>query len=115
QRPVRPPRPCGRGSPQVMSRTLDADRLHEFWRLQLLDELRRRRAALDYEPQLDPEGRRRAALAELIASFEDAELEALRELRNTERRRHATVDPRGARVEERFHGGSRRVRREAAA
>ena len=45
--------------------------------MQLLDELRRRRAALEFEPQLDPEGRRRAALAELIASVEDVELEAL--------------------------------------
>ena len=57
---------------------LDADLAHEFWRLQLLDELRRKRAALDYEPQLDPERRRREGLAELIAAFEDRELEALR-------------------------------------
>jgi menaquinone-dependent protoporphyrinogen oxidase len=60
--------------------TLDVDSLHELWRMQLLDELRRRRVALDYEPQLDPEGRRRAALATLIANVEDAELEALEEL-----------------------------------
>jgi menaquinone-dependent protoporphyrinogen oxidase len=59
---------------------LDTDSLHELWRMQLLDELRRRRAALDYEPQLDPEGRRRAAIAALIASFEDAEGDALQEL-----------------------------------
>ena len=57
--------------------TLDADLVHEFWRLQLLDELRRKRAALDYEPQLDPEGRRRDGLDELIVFFEDRELEAL--------------------------------------
>ena len=59
---------------------LDVDSLHELWRMQLLDELRHRRAALDHEPQLDPEGRRRAALAELITSFEAEELEALQEL-----------------------------------
>jgi menaquinone-dependent protoporphyrinogen oxidase len=64
--------------------TLDVDSLHELWRLQLLDELRRRRVALDYEPQLDPEGQRRAALATLIASFEDAEVEALEELNGKE-------------------------------
>jgi hypothetical protein len=81
---------------------LDAVAAHELRRLQLLDELRRRRVALDYEPQLDPEGRRRAALGELIGAFEDAELEALHELR-AERRNHATVDSRGARVEERVH------------
>jgi hypothetical protein len=58
---------------------LDADLRHEFWRLQLLDELRRKRAALEYEPQLDPEARRRAALADLIATFEELELESLHE------------------------------------
>src|SRR5207302_3660515 len=36
---------------------LDLDSAHELWRMQLLDELRRKRVALDYEPQLDPEGR----------------------------------------------------------
>ena len=60
---------------------LDADLLHEFWRLQLLDELRRKRVALEYEPQLDPKARRRAALDELVATLEDIELEALRETR----------------------------------
>jgi menaquinone-dependent protoporphyrinogen oxidase len=59
---------------------LDHESLHELWRMQLLDELRRRRTALEFEPQLDPEGRRRAALAELIGSVEDAELAALQEL-----------------------------------
>jgi menaquinone-dependent protoporphyrinogen oxidase len=59
---------------------LDIDSLHELRRMQLLDELRRRRFALEYEPQLDPEGRRRAALAVLIASFEDAEIDALEKL-----------------------------------
>jgi hypothetical protein len=37
--------------------------------------------ALDYQPQLDPEGRRRAALTELISIFEEVELAALQELR----------------------------------
>jgi hypothetical protein len=59
---------------------LDVESLHELWRMQLLDELRRRRAALEFEPRLDPDGRRRVALAELIARFEDEELEALQEL-----------------------------------
>ena len=59
---------------------LDHHSLHELWRMQLLDELRRRRVAFDYEPQLDPEGRRRAALAVLIASVEEAEIDALAEL-----------------------------------
>ena len=63
------------------STILDAASLHELRRLELLDELRRKRVAFDYEPQLDPEGRRRAALAELISSFEERELEALHELR----------------------------------
>jgi hypothetical protein len=57
---------------------LEHESLHELWRMQLLDELRRRRVALDYQPQLDPEGRRRTALVALIASVEDEELEALR-------------------------------------
>jgi hypothetical protein len=82
---------------------LDHDSLHELWRLQLLDELRRRRVALDYEPQLDPEGRRRAALTALIESLEEEELEALHELRDEERRHHATLDPRSPRVEERLY------------
>jgi Flavodoxin domain len=63
---------------------LDHDSLHELWRMQLLDELRRRRVALEYEPQLDPEGRRRDALAVLIASVEDAQIEALEELNGKE-------------------------------
>jgi menaquinone-dependent protoporphyrinogen oxidase len=63
---------------------LDHHSLHELWRMQLLDDLRRRRVALEYEPQLDPEGRRRAALAMLIASVEDAEGEALQELNGNE-------------------------------
>ena len=63
--------------------TLDVDSRHELWRLQLLDELRRRRVALEYEPQLDGDGRRRAALSTFIADVEDAEDEALQELRKT--------------------------------
>ena len=59
--------------------TLDAELRHEFWRLQLLDELRRKRAALEYEPQIDPEARRRAALADLIEALEELELESLQE------------------------------------
>lgn len=56
---------------------LDHDSLHELWRMQLLDELRRRRVALEYEPQLDRDGRRRAALTVLIESLEREEIEAL--------------------------------------
>jgi menaquinone-dependent protoporphyrinogen oxidase len=63
---------------------LDDDSLHELWRMQLLDELRHRRVALEYTPQLDPEGRRRAALAVLIENVEDAELEALKTLNGKE-------------------------------
>ena len=59
---------------------LDTASLHELWRMQLLDELRRRNAALEVEPRLDPEGRRRAMLVELIASVEQEELEALQEI-----------------------------------
>ena len=64
--------------------TLDHDSLHELWRMQLLDELRRRRVALEYQPQLDPEGRRRPALDVLIASVEDVERGALEELNGKE-------------------------------
>lgn len=47
-------------------------------RLQLLDELRWKLAAFDYEPQLDPQGTRRAELETLIARLEDEQVEALR-------------------------------------
>lgn len=47
-------------------------------RLQLLDELRWKLAAFDYEPQLDPQGTRRAELESLIARLEDEQVEALR-------------------------------------
>jgi hypothetical protein len=82
---------------------LDTDSLHELWRLELLDELRRRRAALEYEPQLDRYGRRRAALTVLIESVERKEIEALHKLPDGERRHRATRDPRSPRVEERLH------------
>ena len=59
---------------------LDTESIHELWRMQLLDELRGRRAALEFEPQLDPEGRRRAMLTTLIASVEREELDALEQL-----------------------------------
>ena len=49
--------------------------------MHVLDELHRRRAVPMSQPRLDPEGRRRAALDELIASVEREELEALQELR----------------------------------
>ena len=60
---------------------LDEASLRELRRLELLDELRRKRHALEYEPQLDPEGRRRLALTELISILEEEELAALQELR----------------------------------
>src|SRR5919201_5933544 len=78
----------------------DDDSLHDLWRMQLLDELRHRRVALEYTPQLDPEGRRRAALAELIETVEDAELEALERLNSKEAappvERAAATPPKGA-------------------
>ena len=43
---------------------------HEFWRMQLLDELHRKLDAFEWEPVLDPRGSRRAALEELIDRFE---------------------------------------------
>jgi len=50
---------------------------HEFWRMQLLDELHGRLEAIAYEPALDPRGRRRAALASLIHRFEEIEREEI--------------------------------------
>ena len=64
--------------------SLDVASRHELWRLQLLDELRRKLTALEYEPQLDPEGRRRAALGTLIAYFEGLEAEAMEEVEEHE-------------------------------
>jgi hypothetical protein len=54
---------------------------HEFWRLQLLGELRARLRAFQWQPALDPEGRRVAALEDLIARYEAIEAAALRERR----------------------------------
>jgi hypothetical protein len=39
-----------RGRPDAIA--LDDDSLHELWPMQLLDELRRRQVAFEYEPQL---------------------------------------------------------------
>jgi hypothetical protein len=63
------------------SMSIALDWAHEFWRMQLLDELHGKLAALDYEPQLDPSGRRRQALDALIGHFERIESEELRERR----------------------------------
>jgi hypothetical protein len=62
----------GRGS------GLDHESQHEFWRMQLLDELRSRLRLLEWDPRLDPDGGRAAALQALIARVEAAEAEALR-------------------------------------
>lgn len=59
---------------------LDPASRHELWRMQLLDELRGKLRAIDWEPTLDPEGRRTAALGELIARFEAIEAEELSHL-----------------------------------
>ena len=56
---------------------LAPDSAHEFWRLQLLDELRRKLVAFEYEPRLDPSGTRREALRGLIAYFERIEFDDL--------------------------------------
>jgi hypothetical protein len=57
---------------------LDHESQHEFWRMQLLDELRGRLRAIEWDPKLDPDGCRAAALRALIARVEAAEAEALR-------------------------------------
>jgi hypothetical protein len=49
------------------------DLFHEFWRMQLLDELHRKLDAFEWEPALDPRGSRRAVLEELIDRFEAIE------------------------------------------
>jgi hypothetical protein len=51
----------------------EAELTHEFWRMQLLDELHRRLQALDWSPSLDPYGVRRSALRDLIARYEAVE------------------------------------------
>jgi hypothetical protein len=58
---------------------LDPDSLHELWRMQLLDELRGKLRAIEWEPALDPDGARAGALADLIRRFEAVEAEALRD------------------------------------
>jgi hypothetical protein len=61
---------------------------HEFWRMQLLDDLHARLEAIEYEPGRDPQGRRRAGLARLIRQFEEIECRELEQERRT-RGRHA--------------------------
>jgi hypothetical protein len=58
---------------------LDPDSLHELWRMQLLDELRGKRGAIEWQPLLDPDGERAAALDELIARFEAVEADELQD------------------------------------
>lgn len=65
---------------------LDSRTFHEFWRLQLLDELHRKLDAFEWQPALDRSGRRRAALAELIERYERIEAAELRSIRG-----HGTV------------------------
>jgi len=60
-----------------MTTGLDHEAMHEFWRMQLLDELRLRLRTIEWDPKLDPEGGRAAALRVLIARVEAAEAEAL--------------------------------------
>ena len=55
-----------------------SDITRDLQRLQLLDELRGRLKALEYEPQLDPTGSRELELRSLIQRLEDDQLEALR-------------------------------------
>jgi hypothetical protein len=43
----------------------------DYWRLQLLDELRARLRAIDMKALRDPTGRRRAAILDLIERYED--------------------------------------------
>ena len=61
---------------------LAPDLSHEFWRLQLLDELRHKLVAFEYEPRLDPSGMRREALHGLIAHFEQIEADDLHRRRS---------------------------------
>jgi hypothetical protein len=61
-----------------MTTGLDHETMHEFWRMQLLDELRTRLRTIEWDPKLDPDGGRAAALRALIARVEAAEAEALR-------------------------------------
>ncbi len=43
--------------------------------MQLLDELRHKREAIEFQPTLDPDGSRLAALGELIEHYEDLDAE----------------------------------------
>jgi hypothetical protein len=61
-----------------MTTGLDHETMHEFWRMQLLDELRVRLRTIEWDPKLDPDGGRAAELRVLIARVEAAEAEALR-------------------------------------
>lgn len=66
--------------PELVSTAADLthEERHEFWRMQLLDELYWKLAAIEAEPALDPEGKRHAELLALIARFEAIEAEELR-------------------------------------
>jgi hypothetical protein len=57
---------------------LDHRSQHELWRMQLLDELRGKLKAIEWDADLDPDGRRAVALWALIARVEAAEAEELR-------------------------------------
>jgi hypothetical protein len=57
---------------------LDTRLVHEFWRMQLLDELHRKLEAFEWQPALDKTGDRRAALEDLICRFEEIEAGELR-------------------------------------
>jgi hypothetical protein len=66
----------------VTAMELDRDARHEYWRMQLLDDLHSRLRAIEFQPALDPRGTRRAGLLELIARFEAIEAEELANRRN---------------------------------
>ena len=65
----------------MVRQALDSRTFHEFWRLQLLDELHRKLDAFEWQPALDRSGRRRAALAELIERYDRIEAAELRVIR----------------------------------
>lgn len=65
---------------QSYGRSVTPDR-HEFWRMQLLDDLRAKLYAIECQPALDPEGERYAALRDLIRRFEEIECDELRQRR----------------------------------
>jgi hypothetical protein len=76
---------------------LDSRLVHEFWRMQLLDELHRKLEALEWEAALDPHGIRRAGLLELIDHFEAVEAGELAEREREEASEHATLQAAPAR------------------